>query len=69
MLSQKLIEKARKARYIKCKSNGGTDIIAEFSPKLKWLKTSGIISVDKWGNLPGGEIFTSPLNVEGLFVC
>lgn len=67
-LSQKLIEKARKARYIKCKSKGGTDIIAEFTHKLNWLKTSGIISVDKWGNLPGGEIFTSPLNVEGLFV-
>lgn len=67
-LSQKLIEKVRKARYIKCKSKGGTDIIAEFSHKLKWIKTSGIISVDKWGNLPGGEIFTSPLNVEGLFV-
>ncbi len=67
-LSQKLIEKCRKARYIKAKSKGGTDIVAEFSPYIKWLKTSGIISVDKWGNLPGGEIFTSPLNVEGLFV-
>lgn len=67
-LSQKLIEKARKARYIKCKSKGGTDIVAEFSHKLNWLKTSGIISVDKWGNLPGGEIFTSPMNVDGLFV-
>lgn len=67
-LSQKLIEKTRKARYIKCKSKGGTDIVAEFSPKIKWLKTSGIISIDKWGNLPGGEIFTSPMNVEGLFV-
>ncbi|MBV6479570.1 MAG: hypothetical protein HGGPFJEG_02355 [Ignavibacteria bacterium] len=68
-LSQRLIDKARKARYIRAKSKGGTDIVAEFSPKLKWLKTSGIISVDKWGNLPGGEIFTSPLNVEGMFVC
>lgn len=67
-LSQKLIDKARKAKFIKCKSKGGTDIVAEFSPKLKWLKTSGIISVDKWGNLPGGEIFTSPLNVNGRFV-
>lgn len=67
-LSQRLIDKARKARYIKAKSKGGTDIIAEFSPKLKWLKTSGIISEDKWGNLPGGEIFTSPMNVEGMFV-
>ncbi len=67
-LSQKLIEKARKARFIKCKSKSGTDIVAEFSHKINWLKTSGIISIEKWGNLPGGEIFTSPMNVEGLFV-
>ncbi|MBK6876029.1 MAG: aminopeptidase [Ignavibacteria bacterium] len=67
-LSQKLITKARKARYIRAKSKGGTDIVAEFSPNLNWLKTSGIISVDKWGNLPGGEIFTSPKNVQGMFV-
>ena len=67
-LSQKLIDKARKARYIRAKSKGGTDIVAEFSPNLNWLKTSGIISVDKWGNLPGGEIFTSPKNVQGMFV-
>jgi len=67
-LSQKLIEKARKAKFITCKSKGGTDIVAEFSPNIKWLKTSGLISPEKWGNLPGGEIFTSPLNVNGLFV-
>ena len=29
---------------------------------------SGIISPDKWGNLPGGEIFTSPYNLNGVFV-
>lgn len=68
-ISQRLIEKARKARYIKAKSRGGTDITVEFSPKLNWLKTSGIISPDKWGNLPGGEIFTCPANLNGLFVC
>ncbi|MEO8446374.1 MAG: aminopeptidase [bacterium] len=67
-LSQKLIDKAKKTKTIIAKSKGGTDIVAEFSPNLKWLKTSGIISVDKWGNLPGGEIFTSPLNVNGKFV-
>lgn len=67
-LSQRLIEKARKARTITVKSDGGTDMTAEFSKDLKWLKTSGIISVDKWGNLPGGEIFTSPYNVNGRFV-
>jgi aminopeptidase len=67
-LSQKLIEKAREAKIITVKSKGGTNMIGEFSKSLKWLKTSGIISVEKWGNLPGGEIFTSPYNVNGVFV-
>ena len=67
-LSTRLIEKARKTRVIRATSTGGTDLVAEFSPNLHWLKTSGIISPDKWGNLPGGEIFTSPLNVNGRFV-
>ena len=38
------------------------------NPAYKWLKTSGIISPDKWGNLPGGEIFTTPGEVNGTFV-
>jgi leucyl aminopeptidase (aminopeptidase T) len=67
-LSGKLIKKAKKAKTISVTSAAGTNMIAEFSPKLKWLKTSGIISVEKWGNLPGGEIFTSPYNVNGTFV-
>lgn len=67
-LSQRLIEKARKAKTIKVTNAAGTDMTAEFSADLKWLKTSGIISVEKWGNLPGGEIFTSPYNVNGIFV-
>ena len=46
----------------------GTDLLGEFAPHLKWLKTSGIITSEKWGNLPGGEIFTSPRTVNGRFV-
>ena len=68
-LSQYVIEKARRAKTIHATSKGGTDMLAEFVPTLKWVKTSGIISRDKWGNLPGGEIFTSPYTVNGLFVC
>jgi leucyl aminopeptidase (aminopeptidase T) len=67
-LSQRLIERARIAKGITCRTAAGTDFEAEFSPKLKWLKTSGIITPDKWGNLPGGEIFTAPLNTNGRFV-
>ncbi|HET9856280.1 MAG TPA: aminopeptidase [Chthoniobacterales bacterium] len=67
-LSQRLIDRARHASRIKCRTAHGTDFEGEFSPKLKWLKTSGIISPDKWGNLPGGEIFTAPANTNGTFV-
>src|SRR5437867_5407244 len=67
-LSQRLVERARQAERITCKTPHGTEFEAEFSPKLKWLKTSGIITREKWGNLPGGEIFTSPKNCNGTFV-
>jgi leucyl aminopeptidase (aminopeptidase T) len=67
-LSQRLVERARHAQRIICRTPRGTDFVAEFSPKLKWLKTSGIITPEKWGNLPGGEIFTAPANSNGTFV-
>jgi aminopeptidase len=67
-LSSIIMGKARQAQRIKALTPNGTDLVAEFSPKLNWVKTSGIISRDKWGNLPGGEIFTSPFNVNGVFV-
>jgi aminopeptidase len=67
-LSQKVIEKAQRARFIRATTAAGTDIRAEMNPEYKWLKTSGIISRDKWGNLPGGEIFTTPGEVNGIFV-
>ena len=37
-------------------------------PNYRWIKTSGLISREKWGNLPGGEVFTTPGNVHGTFV-
>src|SRR5260370_12466176 len=67
-LSKRMVERARKAERITCKTPHGTEFEAELSPKLKWLKTSGIITHDKWGNLPGGEIFTAPMNTNGVFV-
>ena len=67
-LSQRLIERARRTERIRCQTPHGTELEAEFSPKLKWLKTSGLITPEKWGNLPGGEILTSPLNTQGVFV-
>jgi aminopeptidase len=67
-LSQKVVEMVRKASKIHAKTAAGTDLTADLNPNYKWLKTSGIISPEKWGNLPGGEIFTTPGEVNGTFV-
>jgi len=67
-LSQKVLDKVRSASYIRATTAAGTDIRAELNPNYKWFKTSGIISREKWGNLPGGECFTSPGEVNGTFV-
>ncbi len=67
-LSQKVVEMVRKASKIRAKTAAGTDLTADLNPNYRWLKTSGIISPEKWGNLPGGEIFTTPGEVNGMFV-
>jgi leucyl aminopeptidase (aminopeptidase T) len=41
--------------------------VAHFEPRYTWRKTSGIIE-EVWSNLPGGEIFTFPARVDGVFV-
>jgi aminopeptidase len=67
-LSQTVLDKVRAATYIRATTPAGTDIHAQLSPKYRWFKTSGIISTEKWGNLPGGECFTAPGEVNGVFV-
>ena len=67
-ISTKVVEIARKAKQIRAKTPAGTDLVADMNPNYHWLKTSGIISRDKWGNLPGGEVFTTPGGVNGTFV-
>src|SRR6202046_1028126 len=67
-LSQKVVEMVRKASKVRATTAAGTHLTADLNPNYKWLKTSGIISPEKWGNLPGGEIFTTPGEVNGTFV-
>lgn len=67
-LSAKVIDIVRHAKVVRATTKGGSDFKADLDPKYRWVKTSGLISPDKWGNLPGGEVFTSPGNVEGTLV-
>jgi leucyl aminopeptidase (aminopeptidase T) len=68
-LSLRVLARARLARTIRARSRAGSDLVAEFDPAIRWIKTSGIISRENWGNLPGGEVFTTPTRVDGVYVA
>jgi aminopeptidase len=67
-LSVKVAQTVGRAKQIRAKTPSGTDLVADLNPNYRWVKTSGIISTEKWGNLPGGEVFTTPGEVNGTFV-
>ncbi len=67
-LSRKVTELVSKAKEIRATNPAGSDFTAKLNPNYRWVKTSGIISRDKWGNLPGGETFTTPGEVNGVCV-
>jgi aminopeptidase len=67
-LSSKVLGLVSTAREIRATTAAGSDFRAALNPNYRWVKTSGLISPDKWGNLPGGEVFTTPGEVNGTFV-
>ncbi len=67
-LSRKVMDIVTQADKIVARNPAGTDLTADLNHDYKWIKTSGIISPDKWGNLPGGEVFTTPGEVNGTYV-
>lgn len=67
-LSSRVLDIVMRARQVRARTAAGSDFTADLNPGYRWLKTSGLISPDKWGNLPGGEVFTTPGDVNGTFV-
>jgi aminopeptidase len=67
-LSSRVLDLVSGAREIRATTPAGSNFRTLLNPGYKWLKTSGLISPDKWGNLPGGEVFTSPGDVDGTLV-
>jgi len=67
-ISKLVYEKVKNARTIRVVTDKGNDFTAEFSPDLKWTVSDGDITPGHWNNLPDGEVFTSPLNLNGTVV-
>ena len=69
-VTRKVYEIVRQARTISVNTALGTELIATFSPSLKWIPSDGRYwEQGKWGNLPEGETFTSPLSVDGVLAA
>src|SRR5215471_13353580 len=68
-LSERVRERMLRAKTLSVKTPGGTAFTACFDASLDWVKTSGLISPRYWSNLPAGEVFTTPAELDGTFVC
>jgi len=67
-ISSLVYEKVKNAGKIEVITEKGCNLTARFSPDLKWLISDGAIKPGQWMNLPDGEVFTSPIDVEGRVV-
>jgi leucyl aminopeptidase (aminopeptidase T) len=69
-VTHRVFEIARHASRITVNTSLGTDLVATFSPSLQWIPSDGRYwEQGRWGNLPEGETFTSPLSVEGVLAA
>ena len=67
-VSRLVYDKVKDASKIRVVTEKGGDFLAEFSPELKWNISDGNITPGFWKNLPDGEVFTSPINVNGTVI-
>ncbi|RLB52910.1 MAG: hypothetical protein DRJ42_13510 [Deltaproteobacteria bacterium] len=55
------------AQRLDVRSATGTDLRIKLGP-IGWHHASSLIPSGKWSNLPGGELLTSPVSVDGVIV-
>ncbi|MCU0507283.1 MAG: aminopeptidase [Anaerolineae bacterium] len=69
-LTRAVYDLGREAREIRVTTPDGTDLLAQMSPRLRWVPSTGIYHEQgQWGNLPEGETFTCPHTLEGTLVA
>ncbi|MFO7791550.1 MAG: hypothetical protein R6W73_01025 [Candidatus Saliniplasma sp.] len=67
-----LCSMAKRTEEIRVKSDNGTDFVSKVG-RYKWVSSTGICSRDikeagVWLNLPDGEVYTTPTELEGTAV-
>jgi len=69
-VTRKVYEIVRQASRISVTTSLGTDLVATFSPTMRWVPCDGRYwEQGRWGNLPEGETFTCPASVDGVLAA
>jgi leucyl aminopeptidase (aminopeptidase T) len=54
---------------LRLRSPAGSDLEVRLDPRHRWQERVGIVRPGRWENLPSGELFTCPGEVNGVFVA
>lgn len=54
---------------LRLRSPAGSDLEVKLDPRCRWQERVGIVRPGRWENLPSGELFTCPADVNGVFVA
>jgi len=54
---------------LRLRSPAGSDLEVRLDPKHRWQERLGIIRPGRWENLPSGQLYTCPGDVNGVFVA
>ncbi|HTK07838.1 MAG TPA: aminopeptidase [Ktedonobacteraceae bacterium] len=69
-LTNEVYDLVRTAHTIHVTSAKGSDVTATFHEDWRWVPCHGRYHEQgKWGNLPEGEVYTAPANLNGVLVC
>jgi leucyl aminopeptidase (aminopeptidase T) len=54
---------------LRLRSPAGSDLEVKLDPRHRWQERVGVVRPGRWENLPSGELFTCPGEVNGVFVA
>lgn len=67
-ISHRIHDVVAKASELRVTSPSGTDLKISLGKNYKWVVCDGNIKAGAWHNLPDGEIFTTPQDINGKVV-
>jgi leucyl aminopeptidase (aminopeptidase T) len=67
-ITERVNSLVKNARQIRVTTSKGTNFVADFSQNHRWVLGDGFPLPGKWLNLPDGETFTCPINLNGIIV-